>query len=119
QLFNHSISSIVVSPHVSVCQLLLVKLTSESEKLYGHPGLESKYMDDDGGPSYWWREKRIKKLHDSLGARAVAERTQREILDFVVPCEPKLIYRFEKLVQSLTPAELTNAHEILDRFALS
>ena len=119
QMINHGVSSVVVFPYISICQLIFNALTSTSERLYGHPGLESKYMDDDGGPSYWWRDKWIRRLQQALGARAVNERTQREILDFVGPCETELIDRFEQLVRRLPVADLTNAHEMLDRFAAS
>lgn len=119
QLVNHGASSVIVFPYISICQLIFIKLTSPSERLYGHPPLESKYVDDDGGPSYWWRDKRIRKLQQSLGARAVNERIQREMLEFIGPCEAELIDRFERLISGSPAADLTNAQEMLDRFATS
>jgi hypothetical protein len=57
-------------------------------------------MDDDGGPSYWWRDKRIRQLQEALREYDVAEKIQAEVLDVIGPCEPDLIEQFEKLVQA-------------------
>src|SRR5205085_4347843 len=62
QLINFSRSSIRVFPLIPICQLILVRLSSTPTRVYGDRELSSKYMDDDGGPSYWWRDKRIKSL---------------------------------------------------------
>jgi hypothetical protein len=119
QLVNHGKHTIVLFPRISICQLIIVRLTSDPEKTYGDSNLSSKYMDDDGGPSYWWRDKQIRKLQQAMGKQAVADRIQKEILELIGPREPDLIDRFETLIERLPAAELTNPHEILDHFARS
>jgi hypothetical protein len=41
-------------------------------------------MDDDGGPSYWWRDKRIKKMQSALGKFDIATAVQNDILNTIV-----------------------------------
>jgi hypothetical protein len=74
-------------------------------------------MDDDGGPSYWWRDKRIRELHTALGEHDVAERVQDEILDLIGPKDPDLIERLERLVRKLPREAFTNVDDLLERFA--
>lgn len=116
QLVNLGKGPVRLFPYIPICQLILVRLSSEPERSYGARELSSKYMDDDGGPSYWWRDKRIKELQAALGEFDVAERVQTEILDVIGPGEPELIERFERLVRRLRREELTNTTELLERF---
>jgi deoxycytidine triphosphate deaminase len=70
QLINLGTHTIKVYPYLSVCQLIVIKLSSKSARLYGDDDLHSKYVDDDGGPSFWWRDKRIRALQTALGMRS-------------------------------------------------
>jgi hypothetical protein len=76
-------------------------------------------MDDDGGPSYWWRDKRIRQLHRALGEHDVSEHVQDELLRLMGPRDPDLIERFERMVRNLRKDQLTNSVEILEIFAKS
>ena len=117
QLINFNSSSIRVVPYVPICQLRVFKLTSESEKVYGDTELQSKYLNDDGGPSYWWRDKRIKRLHEKLGETNVEVAIQEQIMQQIGPREPELIERLERHLDHTTPAERSNAHALLESFA--
>jgi len=119
QLINLGGSTITIVPYLPICQLIVVSLSSASERVYGDRELYSKYVDDDGGPSYWWRDKRIKALHAALGNHNVSEAIQREILELIRPCEPEVIERLEKFVAPLPIGDLTNSHDILERFAVA
>ena len=116
QLVNHGPRSIVLSPYLPICQLMLIQLSGVPDRLYGHHELQSKYMDDDGGPSHWWRDKRIKKLRESFGAVNVAERIQEDILNRVGAKEPEIILRLEKFVDTLASGEIGNAESVLTAF---
>ncbi|TAL51157.1 dCTP deaminase [Patescibacteria group bacterium] len=117
QLINHGKAPVRIFPHIPVCQLVLVKLSSEPDRAYGARELSSKYMDDDGGPSYWWRDKRIRGLQKAIGEHDVAQHIQDAILDIVGHREPELIERFESTVNRMRVGELSNADDVLDRFA--
>ena len=99
QLYNISPYPIKLFPGIPICQLKLIVLTSTPSRLYGEKELQSKYMDDDGGPSYWWRDKRIKELQKAFTRHNVCLKAQEELLERIGIQEPEIIERFEKFVQ--------------------
>ncbi len=117
QLVNFGPNSIRLTPGLPICQVRLVRLSGLAERPYGHPSLSSVYLDDDGGPSYWWRDKRIKALHAELAERAVEERIQRTIETALGQCEPEVIERLDKRIRRMSLEELQNADALLDIFA--
>lgn len=119
QLFNLGPNPIRLVAGLPICQVKLAKLTSLVDRSYGDPSLDSKYMDDDGGPSYWWRDKRIKKLHFILAEKLVEEKIQNAIYEIVGFQEPEVIERLEKRVAKMRVGELQNADTVLDTFAQS
>jgi len=116
QLVNFSPNPIRLVPGLPICQVRFVKLTDLAEKPYGHPDLQSKYLNDDGGPSYWWRDKRIKKLHTLLSEKLVEERIQRELEQSIGSWEPEVIERLERLVAGMRMDEMQSVDSVLERF---
>ncbi len=117
ELFNFGPNAIKIFPYIPICQLILVRLSDTPERLYGVKELQSKYMNDDGGPSYWWRDKRIHKLQDVFHSKDVALTIQEYILKRIGIQEPEIIERFEKTVSRLHELEKENADALLDAFA--
>ena len=117
QLVNFGRTTIRLFPFVPICQLMFIQLSSEPERVYGARELSSKYMEDDGGPSYWWRDKRVKELQAALGDHDVNEAAQERILELITPSDPDLIERLESLVRRSRHDALSNADELLERFA--
>lgn len=117
QLVNNGDNAIRLFPHIPICQLMLIALSSVPDRKYGDRELQSKYMDDDGGPSYWWRDKRIRQLQKALGEHHVEERVQQDILEMIGPQEPELIERFEHMTSSAPAESFSNADDLLERFA--
>ena len=119
QLVNSGPHTIKVFPFLPVCQLVLIKLVETPEKIYGENSLESKYMDDDGGPSYWWRDKRIKLLQESLQQNNVALAIQHHLLETVGVLEPEILERFEVFVEKRPIGSLESSEILLDQFSRS
>ena len=117
ELINLGKSTIRLFPRVPICQVMFIQLSSDPERVYGARELSSKYMNDDGGPSYWWRDKRIRQLQRTLGEHDVAEAMQRDILELLAPSDPDLIDRFERTVRKARKDELSNSSELLEKFA--
>ena len=117
ELFNYSPNPIRIYPYIPICQVMLIKLCSIPSKLYGEEELHSKYMDDDGGPSYWWRDKRIRSLQDMLSERVLSLYIQEKILGKIGIQEPDIIERFEGLVERKKNINNENAESLLDEFA--
>lgn len=119
ELFNYGPNAIKVFPFVPICQMILVKLSGVPQRLYGLQELQSKYMDDDGGPSYWWRDKRIRELQKKFHDAHVELHIQEQILASVGIQEPEVIERFERLVTKLGDSSKENAASLIDRFVAS
>ncbi len=117
QLVNFNPNSIRLVAGIPICQIRVVKLTDRATQTYGLPNLNSKYMNDDGGPSYWWRDKRIKKLHNALSERDVEGKVQARLNQIVGTIEPEVVERLEQYVGRVRIGELTNADAILESFA--
>lgn len=117
QLFNAGPYPIRITPYLDVCQLMLVDLSSPSERNYGDEELQSKYVNDDGGPSLWWRDRRVKELQNRLGEVHATERLQREIIDRVRFTNNDVLDRFDDFVAGSRIGEIGNAVELLDNFA--
>jgi deoxycytidine triphosphate deaminase len=117
QLVNFSPNSIRLVAGIPICQIRIVRLTDNADRSYGLPELNSKYMNDDGGPSYWWRDKRIKELHNVLAERDVEAKIQESLDQVIGIMEPEIVERLERFVGRLRVEDLQNADTVLDRFA--
>ncbi len=76
-------------------------------------------MDDDGGPSYWWRDKRVKILQDKLQQNNVALSMQHKLLETVGVLEPEILERFENFVEKRPVGSLESSEVLLDQFSRS
>jgi dUTPase len=119
QLINLGSQTIKIFPYLPICQLILITLTSRPEHLYGERELQSKYMDDDGGPSYWWRDKRIRLLQTKFGERDITVDIQDRILNTIGYQEIEVLERFETFFANTDTKNLSNADLLLDTFAKS
>lgn len=119
ELFNYSPNPIKIYPYIPICQVMLIRLSSIPSKFYGEEELHSKYMDDDGGPSYWWRDKRIRSLQDALTEKSIELYVQEKILGKIGIQEPDIIERFETLVEKKPQISTENAEHLLDEFTKS
>jgi deoxycytidine triphosphate deaminase len=119
ELVNYSPNPIRIFPFVPICQVMLVPLSGLPERRYGEKELQSKYMDDDGGPSYWWRDKRIRTLQKAFHNAQVELHVQEEVLAAVGIQQPEVIERFEGLVVRLDDVHKENAASLVERFAVS
>lgn len=117
QLVNLGPNSIRLVGGLPVCQVRFAQLSGLAEKPYGHQDLQSKYLNDDGGPSYWWRDKRIRALHTRLAERTVDQRIQQDIEKIIGGCEPEVIERLERSIASMRIRDLQNAGVVLEQFA--
>lgn len=117
QLFNASPFPIKILPYLPICQLMIIRLSASPERSYGDDELASKYVNDDGGPSYWWRDRSVKALHEGLGSANVPIGIQNEIVGMVRFEDAELLERFERFVGRKRMGQVDNADSILDEFA--
>lgn len=117
QLFNAGPYPLRLTPFLDICQLMLISLSSESERSYGAPDLESKYINDDGGPSLWWRDARVRALQTRLGEVHATERMQQEVVERVRFENPDVLERFQKFVRTRRVEQVENTDDLLSDFA--
>jgi deoxycytidine triphosphate deaminase len=117
QLFNAGPYPVRITPYVSICQLKLVRLSSVPERTYGQADLASKYVNDDGGPSFWWRDRQMRALQQRLGEVHAPTRLVQEIVDIVRFEDPELLARFQAFVRKQRLEQLENSDTLLESFA--
>jgi hypothetical protein len=117
QIVNMGANPIRLVPYLPICQLTLAHLSCTPARLYGERELQSKYVHDDGGPSYWWRDKRIVDLHKSLGQVDISLTVADEIMRQIGRQEPEVIERLQRSIDRLEIRNFDNADAILDSFA--
>jgi deoxycytidine triphosphate deaminase len=117
QIVNLGPFPIRIVPYLPLCQLMLIQLKSRPTRVYGDETLASKYVNDDGGPSYWWRDRQITELHRKLGSVDVGLNVQNRIIGIVRFEEPDVLERLEKLVASKRVGEVGDADALLQEFA--
>ncbi len=117
QIINHGKAKVRVYPYLPMVQLVLVKLTTKSHAPYGCESLGSKYPDDDGGPSYWWRDESyvgFKSKMESLGLSSLA---LDQVLKKVGRTDISCMERFERFLSNHRLQDLPDASTLLPKFA--
>jgi len=117
QLSNHGPYPLRIAPYFSICQLMLVRLSSEPDRSYGDAELRSKYVNDDGGPSLWWRDGRVEQLQERLGQFNATEAIRQRIVNTVRFESPEVIERFQRRIDRGRVGKIENADQVLDEFA--
>jgi hypothetical protein len=95
----------------------LVPLASEPERSYGDADLRSKYDNDEGGPSLWWRDARVEQLQQRLGQTNAHEAIRQEIVDRVRFQSTEVLARFQRDIDRRRVGEIENADQVLDDFS--
>lgn len=117
QLTNVGPYPLRIAPYFSICQLMLVPLASDPERSYGDAELRSKYINDEGGPSLWWRDARVEQLQERLGQANAHEAIQQEIVNRVRFQSTEVLARFQRDVDRERVGKIENANQVLEEFA--
>jgi deoxycytidine triphosphate deaminase len=115
-LINSGKATLRIPAHTPICQLMLVKLSGKPARLYGEETLASKYMNDDGGPSYWWRDKMLRKILDNMGLHDLGQEMQERLLARIGVPSDSVLESLELLVQSKPYGAFANSDELLEVF---
>jgi deoxycytidine triphosphate deaminase len=118
QLSNVGPYPLKIGPYFAICQLMLVKLASPPERSYGDSELRSKYVNDDGGPSLWWRDARVEQLQQRLGKTNAHEAIRQAIVERVRFESTEVLARFQRDIDRQRVGQIENADEVLEAFAL-
>jgi len=119
QLVNLSPRPIRIMPLLPVVQLSFVHVAEHSGKLYGSNETEDWYMDDDGGPSFWWRDPTVRHLVSTYGENNLPLPTQRRLRGLLQngDLDPGMVYRLNEYVNSLQAGTIASADQLLSDFS--
>jgi hypothetical protein len=115
-LFNSGRANLRIPAYTPVCQLMLVKLSQVPDRLYGDGSLASKYMDDDGGPSYWWRDRMLRGILEQMGSHDLDQNMQERLLARIGVPSDAVLESLERPVSSKPYGAFANSDELLDVF---
>jgi deoxycytidine triphosphate deaminase len=117
QLVNHGRFPLILTPFLPVAQLLVMHVCEPSAQPYGAPQLGSKYMNDEGDPSRYWLDSRIKKLQQACSQVNVPDQVRKDLASKVGIGDADLVERFTAFMNTLQSHEITSADEILRSFS--
>jgi deoxycytidine triphosphate deaminase len=115
-LVNSGKATLRIPAQTPICQLMIVKLSGRPERVYADDSLASKYMNDDGGPSYWWRDKVLRGILDHMGLHDLGQEMQERLLKRIGVPSDSILESLELLVQSKPYGAFANSDELLDVF---
>lgn len=115
ELINNNRNTIRLYPFTPLVQLFVVPLSQPAVLSY-EKATRSKYVNDDGGPSYWWRD----DLVDAMGPWSTSQLDDAvigRVLSEIQVMDDELVFRLDRYLSRLQTHERTNATEILSDFA--
>jgi len=95
---------------------MLVRLSSAPRRVYGSDTLKSKYINDDGGPSYWWRDQMIDSLLKELGRSDIVPDLQERLLTRTGVPPDGVLERLGVFVATKPSDAFGNIDELLKNF---
>lgn len=112
-LVNHGSARLLIPVGTPVCQLMVISLGDEPDQDYAARS-SGKYVNDDGGPSYWWRDVLFARLLDRTGLDA---RALGQIDDLLPRPNESILGRLDDFLADRPARQFGNPDELLDAFA--
>lgn len=101
ELVNETKSTIVIHPYLPLSQIFLMKPDGLIDSSYASPAFESMYVDDDGGPSLWWKDRLVKKISEINLRSELSNDLVEQIsskFESIPPNDDKALDRLEKFL---------------------
>jgi len=116
-LINHSPNTIRIPVCTPLCQLMIVALGEPSEADYA-ARTDRKYLNDIGGPSYWWRDKLLREIREAVSNTNLPKNVFDELDELLVSWDDvEVLERLEEFVSDAKHGGFGNADELLDAFS--
>jgi deoxycytidine triphosphate deaminase len=114
---NHSDVPIRIPVGTPLCQLVLTPLSGPPAEDYAQR-VDRKYQNDQGGPSYWWRDKLMRQLRTSMSGVHIEHRVFDE-LDILFSDKPdeECLSRLDDFVGRKPSRTYGSADELLTDFS--
>jgi deoxycytidine triphosphate deaminase len=112
---NHGINSVKIHPLLTMCQIMVIELSSVPIGEYGEGQYRSSYQNDDGGPSFWWRDQMFENIRSSH--EDITETTMNELITRFENIDDDGLLRFEKYLSSKSYTNISNSTDIIYSFS--
>lgn len=113
-LMNESDATLEIPRLVAICQLMVIPLATEPEEDYA--ARASKYQQDDGGPSYWWRDKVLTELVGNLPGN-IGDNLVRDLGEALSKFPEDLVHALDEYLDLDRGHAWSDAEALLDDFA--
>jgi deoxycytidine triphosphate deaminase len=116
-LYNHSPVTLKIPVGTPLCQLLVVGLSEAPEADYASRS-DRKYVNDQGGPSYWWRDEIMREIRRKFASVNLDARAFDELDELMVnTADEAVLGRLEDFLSRQGDRNYGNAEELLTEFA--
>lgn len=117
EIINNLNRAVLVYPLLPLAQIFLMPLSSPANADYANRAkFKSKYMDDDGGPSYWWRDALVQRLYQDYLSKRVDQAAIERLNSQIKKLDDDGVFRLEKFLKSRRLGEITNVDDLIESF---
>jgi len=120
EIINNLKRSVLIYPLLPIAQIFMMPLSSPASSDYtDRAKFKSKYMNDDGGPSYWWRDALVKQIYlDYLGHR-IDQAAIGRLGNQLSKLDDGGIFRLEKFMANRKIGEVDNVDDLILSFTVA
>jgi len=113
EITNTTPNTFLIHPYLPLCQIFIMELSGDIDSSYSSEKYKSKYMDDDGGPSVWWRDELVLKISKQVLKTQISNNAIDELRDKFENIDDNGLYRLEQFIES---KQFDNSEELLNGF---
>jgi deoxycytidine triphosphate deaminase len=113
---NNGIHTVKIHPLLHMCQIIVVSLSSLPDGEFGVGKYASSYQNDDGGPSFWWRDKVFQAIRDDYENK-ISEDSINELIKVFQKVDDDGLNRFKVFLSKIDTGNISNSSDILSAFA--
>jgi len=120
EIINNGVRPVLIYPLLPLAQIFFIPLSSSAEQHYAdRTRFKSKYMNDDGGPSYWWRDAMVERIYQSYLSRRIDQEAIERLKGQIDKLDDDGIFRFERFIRKQRLGEVTNVEDLIESFSRS
>lgn len=112
-LMNESDAVIEIPRGTAICQVLIIPLGEKPEQDYVARG--SKYQNDDGGPSYWWRDRLLSELVKRHPG-TIADNLVQDLAELVKEGSEDLVHALDDYLDDAPAGDFADASAFIEDF---
>jgi hypothetical protein len=120
EIVNNLNHAVLIYPLLPLAQIFLMPLLSPATADYADRAkFKSKYMNDDGGPSYWWRDALVERLYRNYLSHRIDHEAIEKLNHQLEYLDDNGVFRFEKFLGDQKIGDISNADDLIASFVAS